>query len=256
MAPPGPELPRRRSRGASSPRRVPTTTGARCVSRRCRVACASPRGTPAGWSAGRRCSPWAICRRCWRRRPSASCSTRPPWQRPDQQPWAARRQPRPLGGAARRAARGASRSRAGAHRALDHATESGLGASGGSRAAATCPLRPSAPGGRRQWRARVRPRGLAPTLYPSWSRTIPFSSAARARHRSGQRRQGGRRAGRPQGRLEDEPILVVPPPRSGSRELAERGAIFGARVLRSLAVPGGRRADRVRRPSRRTSSAS
>ena len=63
---------------------------------------------------------------------------------------------------------------------------------------------------------------------------------------------GGLRA-----RLDDEPILVVPAFQDvehAQRELAERGAVFGARVLRfELAVPRDRRPRRLQRARRRRS---
>ena len=137
----------------------------------------------------------------------------------------ARREPRAHRRAARRAARGAPRRRPAADRALDHAPEPGLGAAGDAGAAAGGPLPRRARGGRCQRASWQAIRWTSDYLRVPLRLVTGPANAAKAGEVL-----GGLRA-----RLDDEPILVVPTfgdVEHAQRELADRGAVFGARVMR------------------------
>ena len=155
----------------------------------------------------------------------------------------ARRQPRPHGRAPRRAARGADRRGPPEDRALDHASQPGLGAAGGARAAARrtgSPERWAPPPSAARSRQAIR-----------WSSDylrVPLKLVTGPANAA----KAGEVLGGLRARLDDDPILVVPTfsdVEHSQRELAERGAVFGARVMRfDWLFARDRRPRRLRRP--------
>ena len=111
-------------------------------------------------------------------------------------------------------------------RALDHASQPGLGAAGGARAAPGGPVRRSA--------AAPPPSAACSRQAIRWSSDylrVPLKLVTGPANAA----KAGEVLGGLRARLDDDPILVVPTfsdVEHSQRELAERGAVFGARVMR------------------------